>query len=353
MSDGLNPALEEARFCPRCGQPADVAYPRSISCPHCGYGAYYNPKPVAAAIPVTRDDKIVLLRRGFDPGKGLWTFPGGFVDLGEIGRGGGAQRGAGGDRGRRRARRPGGRVLEARRARRADRLRRDDRRHPADHPRGATGRRPSHPTRSHGRSSPSGRRRTRSKTSSRVPDPGRAAALAAIVDRDARRRLLRAGQLPPGPRALGRHDPAQRLPRPQGRARRLRAARRLGRALRGDPAARAAARRPAHDRPRHGQDGRGRPPARRRPRPQGGARRDRDLPAQPHPHGDAVRRVARACSSAFAVRGGATPQAQIHRRHGARDGAGDGGSARRSSSRPAARSTTRSTTPSAPTSRAR
>jgi ADP-ribose pyrophosphatase YjhB (NUDIX family) len=79
----LNPALAEARFCPRCGESADVAYPRSISCPHCGYGAYYNPKPVAAAIPRTADGRIILLRRGFEPGKGLWTFPGGFVDLGE------------------------------------------------------------------------------------------------------------------------------------------------------------------------------------------------------------------------------------------------------------------------------
>jgi len=79
----LNPALSEARFCPRCGQPADVEYPRFISCPHCGYGAYYNPKPVAAAIPRTPDGRVILLRRGFDPGKGLWTFPGGFVDLGE------------------------------------------------------------------------------------------------------------------------------------------------------------------------------------------------------------------------------------------------------------------------------
>jgi ADP-ribose pyrophosphatase YjhB (NUDIX family) len=84
MSDGLNPALEQARFCPRCGEPATVDYPRSISCPHCGYGAYYNPKPVAAAIPVTAVGEIVLLRRGFDPGKDLWTFPGGFVDLGET-----------------------------------------------------------------------------------------------------------------------------------------------------------------------------------------------------------------------------------------------------------------------------
>ena len=79
----LNPALEEARFCPRCGRSADVEFPRFISCAHCGYGAYYNPKPVAAAIPATADGRIILLRRGFQPGKGLWTFPGGFVDLGE------------------------------------------------------------------------------------------------------------------------------------------------------------------------------------------------------------------------------------------------------------------------------
>jgi 8-oxo-dGTP diphosphatase len=80
----LNPALEDARFCPRCARPATIAYPRSITCPHCGYGAYYNPKPVAAAIPVTPQDQIILLRRAFEPGKDLWTFPGGFVDLGET-----------------------------------------------------------------------------------------------------------------------------------------------------------------------------------------------------------------------------------------------------------------------------
>src|SRR5215211_5255838 len=79
----LNPALRQARFCPRCAQPAEITYPRSLPCPHCGYGAYYNPKPVAAAIPTTPDGAIILLRRAFDPGKDLWTFPGGFVDLGE------------------------------------------------------------------------------------------------------------------------------------------------------------------------------------------------------------------------------------------------------------------------------
>ena len=82
--DSINPALEDVRFCPRCGKHADVEFPRRLTCPHCGYGVYFNPKPVACTIPRTRDGRIVLLRRGFDPGKGLWTFPGGFVDLGET-----------------------------------------------------------------------------------------------------------------------------------------------------------------------------------------------------------------------------------------------------------------------------
>jgi len=79
----INPALDDAHYCPRCGRPAEVRYPRSITCPHCGYGAYYNPKPVACVIPTDADGRVWLLRRAFDPGKDLWTFPGGFVDLGE------------------------------------------------------------------------------------------------------------------------------------------------------------------------------------------------------------------------------------------------------------------------------
>jgi ADP-ribose pyrophosphatase YjhB (NUDIX family) len=79
----LNPALEEARFCPRCGAPAQVDFPRSLSCPSCGYGVYFNPKPVACAIPATPEGHLVLMRRALEPSRGRWTMPGGFVDLGE------------------------------------------------------------------------------------------------------------------------------------------------------------------------------------------------------------------------------------------------------------------------------
>jgi ADP-ribose pyrophosphatase YjhB (NUDIX family) len=82
--NGLNPALEDVHFCPRCGRPPRIDYPRSITCPHCGYGAFYNPKPVAAVIPVDEDGDIILMRRGFEPRRGHWSLPGGFVDLGET-----------------------------------------------------------------------------------------------------------------------------------------------------------------------------------------------------------------------------------------------------------------------------
>jgi ADP-ribose pyrophosphatase YjhB (NUDIX family) len=79
----MNPALDATRFCPHCGAEPRIEYPRSMHCDSCGYAQFYNPKPVAGAIPRERDGRIWLLRRGFDPSAGKWTFPGGFVDLGE------------------------------------------------------------------------------------------------------------------------------------------------------------------------------------------------------------------------------------------------------------------------------
>jgi ADP-ribose pyrophosphatase YjhB (NUDIX family) len=80
----LNPALEDVRFCPRCGAGARVAFPRSLMCDGCGYQALWSPEPVAAAIPRDTDGRIWLLRRAQHEGAGRWTFPGGYVELGET-----------------------------------------------------------------------------------------------------------------------------------------------------------------------------------------------------------------------------------------------------------------------------
>jgi ADP-ribose pyrophosphatase YjhB (NUDIX family) len=80
----LNPALEDAGFCPRCGATATVRFPRSLHCESCGYAAFFNPKPVGCALARDGDGRVWLARRGFEPGRGRWSMPGGFVDLGET-----------------------------------------------------------------------------------------------------------------------------------------------------------------------------------------------------------------------------------------------------------------------------
>lgn len=76
-----------ARYCPHCGgRLVDQFVPSEnctrLVCQSCGRINYLNPKAVAGAIPEI-DGAAVLLRRAIEPRIGTWTFPGGFVDLGE------------------------------------------------------------------------------------------------------------------------------------------------------------------------------------------------------------------------------------------------------------------------------
>jgi 8-oxo-dGTP diphosphatase len=52
-------------------------------CEECGFVFYLGPKLVAGAI-VELDGGIVLIQRAIEPGYGKWTFPGGFVERGEV-----------------------------------------------------------------------------------------------------------------------------------------------------------------------------------------------------------------------------------------------------------------------------
>jgi ADP-ribose pyrophosphatase YjhB (NUDIX family) len=75
--------------CTNCGGPIALAElpgeerPR-LACPACGHIAYVNPRLVVTTIPVTDEGEVVLLRRGFEPGRGSWAQPGGFLEIDET-----------------------------------------------------------------------------------------------------------------------------------------------------------------------------------------------------------------------------------------------------------------------------
>jgi 8-oxo-dGTP diphosphatase len=72
-------------YCPRCAS-AVVNQLHSgklrPSCEKCGWVYFPDPK-VAVAVLIKKNDQVLLVQRMFDPQKGHWTLPSGFVDAGE------------------------------------------------------------------------------------------------------------------------------------------------------------------------------------------------------------------------------------------------------------------------------
>lgn len=80
--------FSEYEFCPRCAGDLESRVlkegePERLVCERCGFVFYLGPKLVAGAI-FELDGGIVLIQRDIEPGYGKWTFPGGFVERGEI-----------------------------------------------------------------------------------------------------------------------------------------------------------------------------------------------------------------------------------------------------------------------------
>jgi len=87
LHDPRNPPDYGLRFCPRCAGPLAARQeaagePEFPTCGTCGFIYYYDPKLAAGVIP-SIGPKIGLIRRGIEPGLGLWTFPAGYVNRGE------------------------------------------------------------------------------------------------------------------------------------------------------------------------------------------------------------------------------------------------------------------------------
>ena len=74
-------------FCSECGAKVEQKVPegetlRRAVCVSCQTIHYQNPKIVAGCVPEW-EGQILLCRRAIEPRLGLWTFPAGFMEMGE------------------------------------------------------------------------------------------------------------------------------------------------------------------------------------------------------------------------------------------------------------------------------
>jgi 8-oxo-dGTP diphosphatase len=78
----MNP---EFLYCPLCAtlleRSREGNHVRMV-CRACGFVRYRNPAP-AAGVAIVEGGRVLLVRRRFDPFKGLWTMPSGFIEYDE------------------------------------------------------------------------------------------------------------------------------------------------------------------------------------------------------------------------------------------------------------------------------
>jgi ADP-ribose pyrophosphatase YjhB (NUDIX family) len=73
------------RYCSLCGtQTIEQFHTGKLrpTCQNCGWVYFPDPK-VAVIVLIREQDQVLLVQRKYDPQKGHWTLPSGFVDAGE------------------------------------------------------------------------------------------------------------------------------------------------------------------------------------------------------------------------------------------------------------------------------
>lgn len=84
-NSGFAPLGQQFKYCPMCA--TELVYRELYDrmrqqCPACEWIHFQDPK-VGAGVIVEQAGKVLLGRRGIDPGRGQWCFPSGFVEIDE------------------------------------------------------------------------------------------------------------------------------------------------------------------------------------------------------------------------------------------------------------------------------
>lgn len=76
----------DPRYCPRCATALEQRPEHGTmrpTCPACGFIWYRNPVPAAGVI-LVEQERVLLVRRKFEPRAGAWCLPAGFMEAGET-----------------------------------------------------------------------------------------------------------------------------------------------------------------------------------------------------------------------------------------------------------------------------
>ncbi len=71
-------------FCYRCGDTLQARGDRAWFCKTCDYVQYDNPRPCVEVALFNKGNHLLVSKRAFEPGKGLYDLPGGFVEMDET-----------------------------------------------------------------------------------------------------------------------------------------------------------------------------------------------------------------------------------------------------------------------------
>jgi len=78
--------MKKLIYCSTCktrNQFSEIEGQTRYHCLKCKTIHYQNPKPTATLICI-KNNQILLIKRAFEPSKGEWSLPGGFIELGET-----------------------------------------------------------------------------------------------------------------------------------------------------------------------------------------------------------------------------------------------------------------------------